>query len=145
MNFRFKIFFQFLLLCTPVTLFAKEWVLSDNKLQVTFDDRNLLFKVLDKRCNKIWQQAAIGDTFSLVKTTQAGNALTIELRGKLPMTAVVELTKESELLFTLSSTSTTGFKELKFPASFTTPAKEHYLLQTDTEGMLLPVDDTEYP
>jgi hypothetical protein len=34
---------------------------------------------------------------------------------------------------------------LKFPASFSTPGKEHYLLQTDTEGMLLPVDDTEYP
>jgi hypothetical protein len=126
-------------------MFAKEWVLSDNNLQVTFNDQTLLFKVLDKRCNQVWQQSAVTDTFSVIKTTQKGNVLTVALKGKLPITAIVELTQESELLFTLSTTATTVFNELKFPASFSTPGKEHYLLQTDTEGMLLPVDDTEYP
>lgn len=143
MKFSSKILLK-LLVCLPITLFAKEWTLSDKNLQVTFNDQTSVFKVLDKRCNKVWQQTMLDDGLVLSKVTQGTNSLRIAIGGKSKFTAEVMLTKESELAISLSGDEAMPMDTLQFPGAFASP-KKHYLLLNDGAGLLLPVEDKAYP
>ncbi|NDP20041.1 MAG: hypothetical protein GZ091_03010 [Paludibacter sp.] len=134
----------FLVLLTFQTLSAKEWKLSDNNLMLTIDDNSLSLKVVDKRCNKVWEQTPFKG-FELKKVTQDKNSLKLYLKGAFEMVSTIELNEKSEVVFSISANPKTQVKDFSFPSAFKSPNKNHYLLQTDGEGMLLPVDDTEYP
>ncbi|MBU3113316.1 glycoside hydrolase [Clostridium lacusfryxellense] len=120
------------------------WLLSDRNLEVKFDGKSNTISVKDKRVNKIWEQMPLNG-LTVHKVSQSGNILKLELNGSFAMCATVELTEKSELIFCVTSDSNVSFNEISFPAAFRTPSKDHYLLQTDSEGLLLPVDDTFYP
>ncbi|WP_240941255.1 glycoside hydrolase [Paenibacillus sp. HB172176] len=96
--------------------------------------------------NKIWKQAPFCDTLQVTKVIQQDHILNIELtRGLSTWHASLELTADCELSISLSSKATTKFDKLVFPNAFIPPDKEHYVLQTDSQGLLLPVDDDYYP
>jgi hypothetical protein len=124
---------------------AKVWKLSDSRLEVSFDDQTALISVIDKRCNKVWEQSELPQKFTVKKTVQEGNSLNIELSGEYPLKASLNLTPTSALEVSLMADNRLTFKELSFPAAFKSPDQNHYLLETDGEGMLLPVDDQKYP
>ena len=137
------LFFFFAL--APLTIFAKVWTISDTNLEVRFDDQTALLSVRDKRCNKVWEQSAMKEIFKVSKTVQKGNTLIVSLLGKYSLDIHFTLTATSALEISLNALDKMAFEDLTFPSAFITPDKNHYLLQTDGEGLLLPVDDKEYP
>jgi len=124
---------------------AKIWTLSDSNLEVRFDDQTALFSVTDKRCNKVWEQSPSKEQFSVVKTGQKGNSLNVMLSGVISLEAKISLTENSALEIVLTANEKDAFEELAFPSAFKTTDKNYYLLETDGEGLLLPVDDQNYP
>lgn len=125
--------------------FSKIWNLSDANLLVQFDDQTALFSVTDKRCNKVWEQAPLKEPFQVVKTEQKENTLNVMLSGIISLEAKITLTENSAIEITLTANEKDVFDELTFPSAFKTPDKNYYLLETDGEGLLLPVDDQNYP
>jgi hypothetical protein len=128
-----------------VSGYSKVWKLADNKLEINFNDQNAVISVTDKRCLKTWSQESLDNTISVDKTVQNGNSLKVNFTGKHSFEATIALTANSTLEFIISANEKMPFDELHFPSSFITPDLNHYLLETDGEGMLLPVNDKEYP
>lgn len=140
----FSLFFiSIFVLVSSVT--AKTWQLSNNRLQVSFDDANGLFTVRDLNNGKIWTQCPLAEKITIKKVKQEKNSLHITMEGSFPFTAHVLLSQESGLEFVLSAGKNMPVKDFNYPAAFHTDSKDFYLLYTDGEGMLLPVDNTEYP
>jgi hypothetical protein len=149
-QFNFKMKLRFLLLGFSVvsisfSLSAKEWIISDSNLEVKFNDNLGTLTVLDKRCNKTWEQIPFKDNFSIGTISQKGKSLYFILNGTYDLGITITLSDKSYLVFILSADSAAQMNELSFPSAFKTPGKNHYLVDTDGEGMLLPVDDKDYP
>jgi hypothetical protein len=125
--------------------YSKIWKLSEAKLEVRFDDQTALLSVTDKRCNKVWEQTSFSDQLSVKNTTQTGNTLKIGFLGKFPFEATIFLNDNSALEISIEADKDLMMSEFVFPSSFKTPGKNYYLLETDSEGLLLPVDDQDYP
>jgi len=125
--------------------YSKIWTISDNNLQVRFDDQTGLLKVTDKRCNKIWEQAPFKPSLGVKKVDQKGNVLTVSLSAGFEFNAVLRLSETSDLEVKILADEKLSLKELAFPSAFTSPDKNHYLLLNDGGGLLLPVDDQDYP
>ncbi|MFC4775892.1 glycoside hydrolase [Paenibacillus sp. GCM10023252] len=125
------------------------WVLTDANLEVTFSPNTRILQVTDKRCSKTWEQLPLSEELVIQHISQSGNTLKLELNSTLTLTATIELTEQSEVSFTLSaaaaSADSIALERISFPSAFQTPDAHHYLLQTDSQGLLLPVDDTFYP
>lgn len=126
-------------------LTARTWQISDARLSVSFDDATALFTVTDLRNGKTWTQTATAGAVTVKKVKESKNTLLINMEAGFPFTAKVELNAQSGLEITLSAKKNAAMKELRYPAAFRTDSKDYYLLYTDGEGMLLPVDDTDYP
>ncbi|MCF8225793.1 MAG: glycoside hydrolase [Bacteroidales bacterium] len=123
---------------------AKNWVLSDSNLEITFNDATGLLSVTDRRCNKTWQQTASAEDIAVENVIQHGNLLKVKFSGKYPLEVVFKLTGQSVLEVQLSANDNMAFDKLVYPPAFQTPDKNHFLLFTDGEGFLLRADDTEY-
>ena len=150
MNNIFKISAQLIIISAVIILSklnlqAENWILADSHLEVRFDDQTALLLVTDKRCNKIWEQSALKEHFTVKKTEQKGNSLKVKLSGKQELDVTFVLTASSALEVTLNADEKISIQDFAFPSAFKAPDKNHYLLLTDSEGLLLPVDDTEYP
>lgn len=125
--------------------YSKVWTLSDSNLEVRFDDQHVLLSVTDKRCNKVWEQGTWTNAYRVHKTQQKGNSLVVSLSGRFPLEVTFVLTQSSALEVTLVGDSAMMIEDFAFPSAFQAPDKNHYLLLTDSEGLLLPVDDLDYP
>ncbi|NQX60747.1 glycoside hydrolase [Paenibacillus qinlingensis] len=121
------------------------WKLADEHIEVTFNPSEMRIAVKDKRVNKTWEQLPFEHGVRLDKVSQLGNTLQLNLQGSVAMIAQIELTDQSEVCFTLTADPQVAMEKISFPPAFQTPDKEHYLLQTDSQGLLLPVDDSFYP
>ena len=135
----------FLSVSVVLTGFSKIWTISDSKLEIRFDDQTALLSVTDKRCKKVWEQDVLQERFHVKKTVQKGNSLTVHLTGKYSLEVQFILTESSSLEVILMANNKMPIEDFAFPSSFISPDKDHYLLITESEGLLLPVDDTEYP
>ncbi len=133
------------LIIISFTGYSKIWRLSDENLDVQFDDQALNLTVRDKRCNKTWVQDSFKDEYSITKISQKGNSLTFDLKGNFPLTVNITLSDVSDLIFSISAAEKTVMDDLMFPPAFKTPDVNHYVLMTDGEGMLLSVDNQDYP
>jgi hypothetical protein len=141
-----KTLFVFVLFLLSVKVsYSKIWTLSDTNLEVRFDDQTALLKVTDKRCDKIWQQTPYDNQIQVKKVDQKGTELTVILTGAFDFKAVLTLTEASSLEVKIQADEKMLLKEFAFPAAFKAPDENHYLLLTDSEGLLLSVDDAEYP
>lgn len=134
-----------LLVVFVFTGFSKVWVMSDSNLEVRFDDQTALFSVSDKRCNKEWEQSPINSGFTAKTIRQNGNSLDFILSGKYQLEVKATLNSASALEFVISGNSDMRIEDFAFPSAFKAPDKNHYVVLTDSEGLLLSVDDTEYP
>jgi hypothetical protein len=125
--------------------FSKTWTLSDNNLLVLFDDQTGTFSVTDKRCKKTWEQLPLKEKFAVENIVQQGNKLNLKLSGKYNLDVEVVLNDESALEFHISGENSLAIADFEFPSAFKTPDKNHFLVMTDGEGLLLQADDKEYP
>jgi hypothetical protein len=123
----------------------EKWILSNDKLEVELDQRRKSISVRDKRAGKTWKQLPFDSRLTIDMVLQNGNVLVLVMSGLLEMKVTLELTERSEVLFSIAADPRTSFDKISFPSAFQTPDREHYLLQTDSQGLLLPVDDTFYP
>lgn len=128
-----------------VTEATNVWMISDNNLEVKFNSKSNVISVRDKRMNKTWEQLPFEGSLITDKVYRSQNSLKLELRGSFAMSVTIELTEKSELLFSVFADPSTPLEKVYFPSAIITPDKEHYLLETDSQGLLLPVDDTVYP
>jgi hypothetical protein len=125
--------------------FSKTWTLSDNNLLVLFDDQTGTFSVTDKRCKKTWEQLPLKEKFVVGNIVQQGNKLNLKLSGKYNLDVEVVLNDESALEVNISGENSLAIADFEFPSAFKTPDKNHFILMTDGEGLLLQADDKEYP
>ena len=139
------VFLFVLFLLSVKATYSNDWILSDKNLEVRFDDQTALLKVTDKRCNKVWEQIPFESRIQVKKVDQKANELTVSLSGAFEFKAVIRLSEVSDLEVKIQADEKMSLKEFAFPSAFKSPDKSHYLLLTNSEGILIPVDDTEYP
>lgn len=133
------------LIALSLSGYSKIWTISDKILEVQFDDQTSLMTVKDKRCDKVWKQSTSKDLVSALKTIQKGKSLNVSFSGKYKFEVCFTLNEASALEVVLKADLKMEIENIEFPSAFITPDKNYYLLQTDSEGLLLPVDDAEYP
>lgn len=136
--------FFLLLCCLSLPAFAKVWVLEDRNLKLSFNDQNAALTVLDKRCNKQWEQVAVAKNFRLQNVLQNEQALVLNFTGTFPFSAEFRLAANAELEVTIAAAASAKMDTLSFPSAFKSPAG-HHLLLTDGAGLALPVEDKAYP
>ncbi|WP_127490706.1 glycoside hydrolase [Paenibacillus glycanilyticus] len=122
-----------------------EWKLEDKRLGILFDETSRSLLVHDKRCGKVWSQQPVDESLTLEGVTREGNKLQVKLRGEFILTATIELTEASELSVTLKAEKNASCAAIRFPSAFRTPDSRHAIVQTDSQGLLLPADDLFYP
>jgi hypothetical protein len=140
-----QLVFLIITILISVQAFSKVWTISDANLRVQFDDQTALLKVTDQRCNKVWNQSPLKEKYLVKKTSIKGNEITISLIGKFPFKVIYTLNSKSALEIKLIANKKLEVESFDFPSAFETPDANHYMLLTDSEGLLLPADDTEYP
>ena len=147
-----KIFTNVILLCTLFFLkvsgfaaFSADKVLFDKNIEVIFNEASVRFSVIDKRCGKTWEQLPLKEEFTVEKIEQQDNKLILKLSGKIKLDVEVVLNDESALEFNIQGENSLAIEDFEFPAAFKTPDKNHFLVMTDGEGLLLQADDKEYP
>lgn len=124
---------------------AKVWTLSDSTINVQFDDRTALLQVTDKRAGKTWSQVPFKNAPKVMKTERNGDALIVSLSGAIPFTATISLGGHADLRVSVRADQAAELDRLWFPSAFKSPDQNHYLLLTNSEGILVPMDDTRYP
>jgi len=137
--------FIFLFFGLAQNIFPKIWTLSNQTLKVEFDDKTALFTVFDKRCQKAWEQLPLKEKFVVENIVQQGNKLNVKLSGKYILDVEVVLNDESALELNISGENSLAVADFEFPAAIKTPGKNHFILMTDGEGLLLQADGKEYP
>jgi hypothetical protein len=142
---RHIVVFLFLFLGFTQNIFPKIWTLSKQTLKVDFNDKTALFTVFDKRCKKTWEQLPLKEKFAVENIVQQGNKLNLKLSGKYNLDVEVVLNDESALEFIISGDKSLAIEDFEFPSAFKTPGKNHFILMTDGEGLLLQADDKKYP
>ena len=140
-----KTIITFLLICPFLTVQSEIIKLGNSVLNIQFDDQTALFSVTDKRCNKIWRQNASPENLRVEKTTRTANSLIVLFSGKFRFEAEIKLNENASFEIILTADNETPVEEFEFPAAFESPDKNHFVLMTDGEGLLLPADDKEYP
>jgi Glycosyl hydrolases related to GH101 family, GH129 len=133
------IFFSLL----PIQVNAKVYSIQNKQLNVSFNDTSNKLVVVDKRNNKRWEQFAFNNEFNLLKVQQLSNSLEFYFTGKTSFKATF-LLNNAELEITITANDSMPLKDLAFPGAFKSP-NNHFLVLTDGEGLLLPVNDSTYP
>lgn len=119
--------------------------LKDKELCVRFDTRTALVSVKDLRTSTVWSQAAFPDS-ALVQVRNArlsDGRIVAELEAGFPFTATISL-EGSGVTFNLSGDPEQKVEDFIYPAPFFVPDASWYILETDGEGLLLPVDNQDY-
>ncbi len=140
-----KTIITFLLICPFLIVQSEIIKLENSALIIQFDDQTALFSVTDKRCNKVWKQNVLPDNLRVEKTTRTANSLIVLFSGKFRFEAEIKLNENASFEVILIADNEMPVEEFEFPAAFETPDKNHFVLMTDGEGLLLPADDKEYP
>jgi len=119
--------------------------LEDNNIIVDFNPGDASVSVTDKRINKRWKQCEYGRPFTLALLAHTDKILSFLLTDGVTYTVVIELTDQSELVYSISADTEAPMGKLAYPPAFRVPDENHNILQTDSQGLLLPVTDEIYP
>lgn len=121
---------------------ARTITLKNDTLKVTFDESTANFEVTDLRNGKIWKQNS--SSFQVKSAKLSSNSISAKLIGDINLKLLLSL-RQDAITVELTSADGMQMEYINYPSSFYTESKENYLLLTDSEGILLPVDDKEYP
>lgn len=116
-------------------------VLKTDDIVVSFDKSTALLSVKDLRTSHVWKQA--GAEFTVKEAKIADGCIEVSLAGVVPLDVKI-CAQGASVKVKINSSSQEAFEEFTYPAPFKTDSKDFYILETDGEGMLLPVTDTTY-
>jgi len=133
------------LIISILSCFSKEWTLSNKQLKIIFDDQTSLITVTDLRCGKVWEQAPLDKVYKVQKVVQDDTALKVFLSGYMNLIVNYTLTEGPAVEITIDSDKDAVFDDFAFPSAINAPDNNHYILMTDSQGLLLAVNDQEYP
>lgn len=119
--------------------------ISNKYLELSFDSEKSVFSVYDKRVGKKWEYLSFKQDFRIENINYGKDFIILFLNGQMELKITVELQESAEVVFTIDSNIDNKIEKFQFPKSIITPDKNHYLVLTDSEGILLPVDDVTYP
>ncbi len=130
------------------------WVFENRALRVTVDGTNASWTVADKRCGRVWSQAA-GVSMAAVKAVRAlpYPQLGVEsdiaypqgTNAPLPLTVRLSLAPEaSDVACEISGDLALAFKELPLPSPFVLDEPEGVLVIPQNAGLLFRVDELEW-
>lgn len=122
--FIFQLFIYIILLLSRQTNYARNWIVSDSKVKVRFEDQTTLLKVTDKRYNNVWEQIPFASRIRLIKVDQKVNKLSVSLSGAFIFKVVILLNEASNLELKIYADEKIPIKEFAFPAAFETPDKK---------------------
>ena len=117
-------------------------VVKTGDISVSFDKSTALLSVKDLRTSHVWKQEGPSE-FTVTDAKVKGNCIEASLSGPVPLDVKI-CAQDASVQISLNSISEDAFQEFSFPAPFKTDSKDFYILETDGEGMLLPVTDTTY-
>lgn len=139
-----KKYILFLFLFLSFHGYCKTWELANNFLKVSFDDQSSILKVLDLRNQKMWEQMPL--SAKTVKVSkQNKDILQLNVVSDFEYQVLIKL-NSAEVEFTLHAIANQKMEaDLEFPSAFKAPNEKHLLVLTDGEGLLLPVNDKNYP
>lgn len=120
---------------------SKALVLRTDDIVVSFDKSTALLSVKDLRTSHVWKQA--GAEFTVKEAKIADGCIEASLAGVVPLDVKI-CAQGASVKVKINSSSQEAFEEFTYPAPFKTDSKDFYILETDGEGMLLPVTDTTY-
>lgn len=120
------------------------FVITNDFLAVEYNTETRIISVSDRRCSKRWEQYPFHLPPITEKIERSENALSFSFRGDFPFRLKIELV-DAELIYSISAETDCHMDCLHFPPAFKTPDPQHYMVMTDSEGLLLPADDQEYP
>ena len=116
-------------------------VIKTDDIRVSFDKSTALLSVKDLRTSRVWKQA--GSDFKVKEAKIADGCIEASLAGAIPLDVVI-CAEGASVKVKIGSSFQEAFEEFSYPAPFKTDSKDFYILETDGEGMLLPVTDTTY-
>ena len=117
--------------------------IDNGTLSVTFDSKTALVSVKDLRSGHIWEQK--DGAVNCISAKKDGNGIEAEVGGDFPFSFTLTLDGAS-LHYRISADAGAPMSEdLEFPSAFRTTDRNSYILETDGEGIMLPVTDTSYP
>lgn len=123
---------------------AKVWNLNNSTLSLSFEDETGLIGVKDHRIQQTWNQISYAENYKVRVLKEESNSILVQYQGAFKFQVSYTL-NQSSLEVAIHASEKEVLNEMEFPSAFETPCKDYYLLETDGEGMLLPVDDTGYP
>ena len=116
--------------------------LKTEDLRVRFDKNTALLSVKDLRTSREWKQEGPAE-FTVKEAKVSDGCIEASLSGVVPLDVKIRA-EGASVKVRLYAPSQEAFEEFSYPAPFRTDRKDFYILETDGEGMLLPVTDTTY-
>ena len=116
--------------------------LKTEDLRVRFDKNTALLSVKDLRTSREWKQEGPSE-FTVKEAKVSGSSIEASLSGVVPLDVKISA-EGASVKVRLYAPSQEAFEEFSYPTPFRTDRKDFYILETDGEGMLLPVTDTTY-
>ena len=128
-----------------------EWTVESRTLRVSVSEVNATWTVCDKRCGRVWRQAADTNSVRVVSAApldmpSPGVEVALEVpngtNAPLALTVRVSLAPaDGDVLWELSGPVGQGFRELVLPAPFVLDEPEGQLVIPHNAGLLFGVDE----
>lgn len=120
--------------------------LENKNIRIKVDIVNRQFIFTDKRINKVWKTNPFSNSLNVSIKEYSTDYIHLSIQGEQQFFSVeMTLENEAELVYNITSSPDTIMDTFCFPPAIAAPNKKHYIVQTDSEGLLLPVDDSFYP
>ena len=131
-----------------------EWTVENRALRVSVSERDAAWTVYDKRCGRVWRQAADTSSARVVSAApldapspgvEVALAVPNGTNAPLALTVRVRLAPEDGgVLWELSGTADLSFRELALPAPFVLDEPEARLVIPHNAGLLFGVGELEW-
>ncbi len=118
------------------------YTIKNDFIRVTVKDGGA-FEAFDRRVGKYWKTLE-SDSFKTSNFAVTDDSIAFDLiDGDNCYRVTYTLTDKAEFKVAISGDMEIAMETLSYPMAVDLP-RDHYIVETDSEGMLLPVTDTEY-
>lgn len=131
-----------------------EWTVEGRTLRLSVSESNAVWTVYDKRCGRVWRQAADTNSARVVSAASVDKpspgvevALAVPNGTNAPLALTVQVSlapADGDVLWELSGAAGQGFRELALPAPFVLDEPEGRLVIPHNAGLLFGVDELEW-
>ena len=120
-------------------------VIKNDALRLSFDKATASVTVKDLRSGKVWRQER-DDSLSVISASLSDGVIVAELEKGIAFRTEISLDCDGvRYSIAADDKSQDMMSSLHFPPQLLTEDRSSFILETDGEGMLLPVTEHEYP